>query len=62
MATGSADLILKAPQVSRFPPELLVRLQEIDMQRKEAAAQGSSVTIDDIGNDSFAPGEDAQNE
>ncbi len=62
MSVDSANLVLKAPPVSRFSPDLLVRLKEIDLKRKEAAAQGSSVTIDDLDDDSFETTEDAKNE
>ncbi len=48
MAVDSANLVLKAPTVSRFSPDLLVRLKEIDLLRKEAAEKGSSVSIEDI--------------
>jgi hypothetical protein len=53
MSAESAAMLAKTTTLERFPPEILVRLRELNMKSDAATEEGATVTIED-----FVEGED----
>lgn len=52
MSADSAAMLAKTKTLDRFPPDLMVRLQELKAKRDEANEQGATVIIEDFVKDS----------
>jgi len=59
---GSAAMATKAQPLSRFSPELLVQLKELDLKRKNANMQNATVTIEELGEVAVEPKPDPDSE